>query len=105
MKIRILIIGGLMLILAGCAELMNVLQTTGNIPLTEADVIAGLKEALTTGTRNSAQRLAAENGYYGDAAIKILLPPEARTIVDNISKLPGGEKLVEDVVLRINRAA
>lgn len=105
MKMKVLIIAGAMFILAGCAELLNVLQTTGNVPLTEADVIAGLKEALTTGAKNSAQRLAAENGYYGDATVKILLPPEARTIVDNISKLPGGEKLVEDVVLRINRAA
>jgi hypothetical protein len=105
MKLKVLVIAGLMFILAGCAELMNVLQTTGPVPLTEADVIAGLKEALTTGARNSAQRLAAENGYYDDAAVKILLPPEARTIVDNISRLPGGEKLVEDVVLRINRAA
>lgn len=94
-----------MLILAGCAELANVLKTVSPVPLTEADVIAGLKEALTTGAKNSAQRLAAENGYYGDAAVKILLPPEARTIVDNISRLPGGERLVEDVVLRINRAA
>lgn len=105
MNIKILIVAVLMLILAGCAELLKVVQTTGSVPLTEADVAAGLKEALTTGARNSAQRLAAENGYYGDAAIKILLPPEAATIVDNISKLPGGEKLVEDVVLRINRAA
>ncbi len=73
--------------------------------LTEADVINGLKEALITGAKNSATRLAAENGYYGDAAIKIFLPDEAKTIVDNISKIPGGDKLVEDVILRINRAA
>lgn len=105
MKVKILAIAALFLIITGCAELLKVVQTAGSIPLTEADVIAGLKEALTTGAKNSAQRLAAENGYYGDAAIKILLPPEAATIVDNISKLPGGEKLVEDVVLRINRAA
>lgn len=105
MKLKISIIALSFFILTGCAELLQVIQTTGPVPLTEADVIAGLKEALTTGARNSAQRLAVENGYYGDAAIKILLPPEARTIVDNISKLPGGEKLVEDVVLRINRAA
>jgi hypothetical protein len=105
MKLKIFAFAGIMLLLTACAELMNVIQTTGTLPLTEGDVIAGLKEALTTGARNSAQRLAAENGYYGDAAVKILLPPEARTIVDNISKLPGGEKLVEDVVLRINRAA
>ena len=83
--------------------IMKVVQTSGSVPLTEADVISGLKEALSTGARNSAQRLAAENGYYGDAAVKIL-PPEAQIIVD-ISRIPGGEKMVEDVVLRINRAA
>jgi hypothetical protein len=64
-----------------------------------------LKEALTTGARNSAQKLAAENGYYGDEAVKILFPDDAKIILDNLSKLPGGDKLVQDVVLRINRAA
>lgn len=95
----------MMFIFSGCAELMNILQTTGTAALTEADVISGLKEALITGARNSATRLAAENGYYGDALIKIPLPDEAKTIVDNISRIPGGDKLVEDVILRINRAA
>jgi hypothetical protein len=95
----------LMLVFAGCAELLNVIQSAGPLPLTEGDVAGGLKEALITGAKNAAQRLAAENGYYGDAAIKILLPDEAKIIVDNISKLPGGDKLVQDVILRINRAA
>lgn len=94
-----------MFVLAGCAELMNVLQTTGTAPLTEADVINGLKEALITGAKNSASKLAAENGYYGDALVKIPLPDEAKTIVENISKILGGDQLVEDVILRINRAA
>jgi hypothetical protein len=105
MKIKALAFAALMLIIAGCAELMSVLQTVATVPLTEADVISGLKEALITGARNSAQKLSAENGYFGDAAIKILLPDEAKTIVDNISKLPGGQQLVDDVVMRINRAA
>jgi hypothetical protein len=105
MKIRVLVFAALMLLIAGCAEMMSILQTTVTIPLTEADVVNGLKEALITGARNSAQKLSAENGYFGDAAIKIALPDEAKTIVDNISKLPGGQQLVDDVVLRINRAA
>jgi hypothetical protein len=106
MKTRIIkvIIGIIML--SGCAEVMKVLDSAGvSAPLTETEVISGLKEALTTGAKNSAQKLAAENGYYGDLSIKILLPDEAKVIVDNISKLPGGQKMVEDVILRINRAA
>lgn len=106
MKIRIFQVLTMMLFLSGCAEVMKVLDQAGvPAPLSETEVISGLKEALTTGAKNSAQKLAAENGYYGDAAIKILLPDEAKVIIDNISKLPGGEKLVEDVILRINRAA
>ena len=90
---------------AGCAEVMNVIQTPGTLPLTEEDVVSGLKEALITGSKNSSALLGAENGYFGDAAVKILLPEEARVIVDNISKIPGGDKLVQDVILSINRAA
>jgi len=106
MKPKAVVFLASVLLLSGCAELMNMFQTvSGPVPLTEAEVVNGLKEALSTGARNSAQRLAAENGYYGDAAIKILLPDEARIIVDNLSKLPGGDQMVQDVILRINRAA
>jgi nicotinamidase-related amidase len=106
MKTRYFIIISIVLILsAGCAELMKVVQTSAGVPLTEDEVAKGLKEALSVGARNSADRLAMENGYYGDPLVKIFLPDEAKTIVDNISKIPGGEKLIEDVILRINRAA
>jgi hypothetical protein len=105
MKARaILFIAGA-LILTGCAEVMNLVQSGSTLPLTEEEVVSGLKEALITGAGNSAQKLSAENGYYGDETIKILLPDEAKVIVDNISKLPGGDKMVQDVILRINRAA
>jgi Protein of unknown function (DUF4197) len=106
MKTRIYQVLAMVILISGCAEVTKVLETTGvPAPLTETEVISGLKEALTTGAKNAAQKLAVENGYYGDQAVKILLPDEAKVIVDNISKLPGGEKLVEDVILRINRAA
>ena len=100
----ILFIAGI-LILTGCAEVMNLVKSGSTLPLTEEEVISGLKEALITGAGNSAQKLSAENGYYGDEVIKILLPDEAKVIIDNISKLPGGDKMVQDVILRINRAA
>jgi hypothetical protein len=105
MKVKVLFFLAAMIVMSGCAEILNMVQTTGTVPLTEEEVANGLKEALVTGATNSAQRLAAENGYYGDAAIKILLPDEAKAIVDNISKIPGGDKLIQDVILSINRSA
>ena len=95
----------LMMISGSCAEMMSVIKTTAPVPLTEDEVVSGLKEALITGAKNSAGILGAENGYFGDATVKILLPEEAKVIIDNISKIPGGDRLVQDVVLRINRAA
>jgi hypothetical protein len=74
-------------------------------PLTRSEIIAGLKEALVVGTNKSVDILGETNGYYGDASVKIFLPPEADIIVDNIGKVPGGNQLLDDVLLRINRAA
>lgn len=106
MKVKIISIAVLLVLFTACAEVMNVLQSVNTpVPLTEEEVVSGLKEALITGAQNSARNLAVENGYFGDAAIKIFLPDEAKTIIDNISRIPGGQKLVDDVILRINRAA
>lgn len=93
-------------LLTGCAELLQIMESLPvDVPLTEAEVADGLKEALITGANNSSSILSAVDGYYGDELVKILLPEEASVIVDNLSKIPGGDKLVEDVILRINRAA
>ena len=96
----------LAIIFTACAELTTIMETYDiDVPLTEYEVSSGLKEALRVGTDSAATRLGAINGYYGDELVKIMLPEEASIIVDNISKIPGGNKLVEDVVMRINRAA
>jgi hypothetical protein len=105
MKAKSLFFAATIVILTGCAEVLNMVQSVSTVPLTEADVVSGLKEALITGSKNSAQRLSAVDGYFGDEAIKIFLPDEAKVIVDNISRIPGGDKLVQDVILSINRAA
>jgi hypothetical protein len=92
---------------ASCAELQQIVNETmeSDRTLTRSEIIAGLKEALIVGTNKSADILGKTNGYYGDAAVKILLPPEADIIVENIGKIPGGNQLLDDVLLRINRAA
>lgn len=95
-----------LLMINSCAELSQVVKDFGaNEPLTKSEVISGLKQALVIGSDSAAQKLAKTNGYYGDELVKITLPPQAQTITQNLSKIPGGDKMVEDVLLRINRAA
>ena len=95
------------LLFTGCAELMQMAQQTldENRPLSQTEIIAGLKEALVVGAAKSVDILGVTDGYYRDELVKILLPPEADIIVKNIGKIPGGNQLLEDVLLRINRAA
>lgn len=92
--------------LASCAELTKIAESLPiDVPLTEEDVANGLKEALRVGTDSASARLGATNGYYGDELVKIMLPKEANIIVDNVSKIPGGDKMINDVIKSINRAA
>lgn len=106
-SIQTIVLAFSLFMLNSCAELTQIAQSAGvqNLPLSNAEIISGLKEALLVGADSSVKKLSAVDGYLRDQAVKILLPPEAKTIMDNVSKLPGGTKLVDDVIVRINRAA
>jgi hypothetical protein len=68
------------------------------------DVAAGLKEALAVGTGNAVQTLSKSNGYFGDAAVKILLPEKMQKAAEVLKKA-GYQKEVDEFVLSMNRAA
>ncbi len=92
--------------LISCAEVLNTInQFELPAKLTEGDVADGLKEALKVGANNSVDLLSMENGFFGDELLKIMLPSEAKIVTENLDLIPGGDKLVEDAVLRLNRAA
>jgi hypothetical protein len=69
-----------------------------------ADVAAGLKEALAVGTGNAVRTLSKANGYFGDAAVRILMPEKLRTAADLLGKA-GYQQQVDDFVLSMKRAA
>jgi len=73
--------------------------------ITNADAIAAMKDALKEGISSASGTLSAPDGYFGDAVLKIMLPPEAKPIVDSVGKIPQGQKYIDDVVLRLNRSA
>jgi hypothetical protein len=64
----------------------------------------GLKEALQKGTSKSSDQLSAVNGFFGNAAIKIPFPPQAQKAEKTLRDL-GFNKLCDDVILSLNRAA
>jgi hypothetical protein len=77
---------------------------TGTTSLSNDDIVAGLKEALSVGAKNSANKLSAVDGFFANAAIKVLMPPEAKK-VENALRTAGMGKLVDNAILSMNRAA
>jgi hypothetical protein len=73
-------------------------------PALPQDVAAGLKEALAVGTGNAVQLLSKSNGYFGDAAVKILMPEKMQQAAELLKKA-GYQKEVDDFILSMNRAA
>jgi hypothetical protein len=72
--------------------------------LSSDEIINGLKEALTVGTTNSAQLLNKTDGFFSNAAIKILMPEEAKKAESTLRKFGMGS-LVDKAILSMNRAA
>ena len=67
-------------------------------------VVAGLKEALSIGTGHAVTATSKTNGYFGNQAIKILMPEKIQKVAGVLGKL-GYQKEVDDFVLGMNRAA
>lgn len=70
----------------------------------QSDIVAGLKQALTVSTDTCVSRTSRLNGYFANAAIKILLPPEAEKVESTLRSIGLGS-LVDNAILSVNRAA
>lgn len=91
-----------------CAELLQVANQyapTSTLPVSNAENISGLKSSLNIGIEQAVSNLGKENGFFKDAALKMMLPPEAKPIIDNIKLIPGGNDLVNKAILALNRSA
>lgn len=125
---KILFLLSAIVLLTSCDEL----EGLNNGALTEGEIAEGLKSALIVGTDTSTKILSAQNGYFKDQAVKILLPIAIQTSVEafksksiNIGfatvtgadiydgyqnsllniNIPGLGVKEEDLLMGINRAA
>ena len=87
----------------------NVANEMGNTTGTSAtptqnEIISGLKQALQQGTGKGTDKLSAVDGFFKDAAVKILMPPEAKNVEDKLREIGMGS-LVDNAILSFNRGA
>ena len=72
--------------------------------ITASEAAQALRESLTRGAEAAITRLGRENGYFGNAKIKIGLPKKYDR-ADKLLRALGQGKKVDDLVLAMNRAA
>ena len=72
--------------------------------LDDSTIASGLKDALSVGTKNAVSLVSKLNGYFGNEAIKILLPDNVQKAAELAGKV-GFQKQVDDFILSMNRAA
>ena len=90
--------------LSGIQILTHSAQANAQSKPSVFDMADGLKQALLQGTDKSTSQLSAVNGFFGNAAVKILFPPQAKD-AENTLRAIGLGKLCDKVILSLNRAA
>jgi hypothetical protein len=72
--------------------------------LSSTEINAGLKEALSRGAEAAVAQLGKPDGFFGDAQLKIPLPPSLQK-AEKAMRLLGMGKQADELVLSMNRAA
>jgi hypothetical protein len=101
--------------LAQLPKLDDILKGAGNLPKVpaggssvsapdEKTNAAGIKEALAVGTERAVKSLSQVNGYFGNEAVKILMPSSIQKVAD-VARMVGFQKQVDEFILSMNRAA
>jgi hypothetical protein len=89
---------------AAADKALNDSKGTGTKPLSNDEVIKGLKDALTVGTNNSTGIASKVDGYYKNPKMFIPFPPEAKQVKDKMDAL-GMKPQTDKFVMTLNRAA
>src|SRR5262245_57651470 len=71
----------------------NVLSGGKYSSLSSDEIVQGLKEALKVGAELSGQKLSAIDGYFANAAIKILMPEEAKNVEKKLRGIGLGKQV------------
>ena len=109
MRKRILVIGMIVLLssltpASAQFDFLKILGLGRKGGLSDVKIGAGLKEALTIGTENTVNLTGKTDGFFKNAAIKILMPEKLKTLEKGLRMVGYGPQL-DEFVLSMNRAA
>lgn len=103
---RLAFIFSLVVIFTSCDSktLQQALDTLSETALSNADIASGLKEALQVGVDKSVNTLSIKDGFY-KSAYKIIMPDDAKKVIDKLKFIPGFENVETEIVKKINQSA
>jgi hypothetical protein len=97
--------------LSNCDTLQDIANTTlgngsssGGAGLSNNQIVSGLKQALMQGTTKGVNILSVKDGFFKNASVKVLFPPEAQKVEKTLRDIGAGQ-LVDVAIEKINRAA
>ncbi|MCK7591402.1 DUF4197 domain-containing protein [Subsaxibacter sp. CAU 1640] len=92
--------------LTSCAELQGVVDSLpqGGIVLSNAEIAAGLRQALDFGIDKQVSKLTQTDGFYRNELVKILLPSELQKVDKGLRDIGLGN-LADEGLKALNRAA
>jgi hypothetical protein len=107
--IRALILAAALVLFCGSAraqldELEKRAGLGGASGLSESKVASGLKQALQVGSENAVKIVGKPNGYFGNEAIKIVMPKELKALESGLRVVGFGPK-IDEFILSMNRSA
>jgi hypothetical protein len=105
-KLRLIFLPALFITLSSFTPLNqpSVAAKTQSAKPSSFEIGRSLKQALEIGTVKSADQLSAVDGFFANAAVKILFPPQAQKVERTLRSF-GLNKLCDNVILSLNRAA
>jgi len=85
-------------------NVLNTVKSSLGHGLSNDEIISGLKEALSVGSKNAGENASKLDGFYKNNLIKIPFPKEANDMKNTLNRL-GMKSQVDKFEIQLNRAA
>ncbi len=106
MKLKLFIVSFFLFNMIACGDLQEIVnQLPGNgTPISNADMAAGLRQALDLGIDKQVSKLTQKDGFFKNELVKILLPEELQKVDKGLRDI-GLDNLADEGLKVLNRAA